>query len=73
MSLTQQILYYISSCAIAVYASILFVKWQRRKRIPYPPGPKGLPLIGNILDIPPGDEWITYNQWSHKYSTLTRP
>lgn len=31
----------------------LALKWQKsRNRQPYPPGPKGYPFIGNILDIP---------------------
>jgi len=38
-------------CAAASLA--LVWKWQKnRSRPPYPPGPKGYPLIGNILDIP---------------------
>jgi len=40
-----------SLCAAASLA--LAWKWQNnRKRPPYPPGPKGYPLIGNILDLP---------------------
>ncbi|KIY50214.1 cytochrome P450 [Fistulina hepatica ATCC 64428] len=31
-------------------------------RLPYPPGPKRLPLIGNLLDLPQRDESLTYNQ-----------
>jgi len=25
---------------------------RNRSKLPYPPGPKGLPLIGNVLDLP---------------------
>ena len=37
---------------LAVAASLIFVQRRRRNaRLPYPPGPKGYPVIGNILDI----------------------
>jgi hypothetical protein len=26
-------------------------------------------LIGNIRDITPGKEWVTYAEWSRQYST----
>jgi len=35
---------------------------------PLPPGPKPLPLIGNLLDFPRTLEWETYARWGKEYS-----
>lgn len=35
-----------------------------------PPGPPGLPLIGNILDMPQKEAWKVYLEWGQKYSML---
>jgi hypothetical protein len=32
-----------------------------------PPGPKGWPLIGNMLGMPSTFEWKTYKEWSAQY------
>lgn len=32
-------------------------------------GPLGLPLIGNLLDMPKKMEWEQYNRWSKEYGT----
>lgn len=40
---------------------------QLRSRYPLPPGPRPLPLIGNLLDLPLKDEAATYNAWAKKY------
>ncbi|KAK0193929.1 cytochrome P450 [Armillaria mellea] len=42
----------------------------RRRRLPLPPGPKGLPLIGNLWDVPAEYPWLTYAQWTATYGDV---
>lgn len=46
--------------------------WDRRRRrgTPYPPGPRPLPLIGNVLDIPKDYSWLAYTDFSKKYGDI---
>ncbi len=32
-----------------------------------PPGPKGLPLIGNVFDMPKSKEWLTFAKWGEQW------
>ena len=34
---------------------------------PLPPGPRPLPFIGNLLDLPSGKPWMGYRDLSRKY------
>ncbi|KAH7889232.1 cytochrome P450 [Phlebopus sp. FC_14] len=58
-----------------VLAGIL-VYWFRERskgsQVPLPPGPPSLPILGNVLDIPPTEPWITYKQWGAKYGDVFR-
>jgi len=55
---------------------IVFValrQWAKRGSLPLPPGPKGWPLIGNMLNMPNDNFLETYNEWGQKYGTRTCP
>lgn len=37
---------------------------------PLPPGPKGLPVIGNLLQMPTDKDWLTYAEWGRQYGGI---
>jgi hypothetical protein len=61
----------IPSLAFAFTATFAaYVFWralQKRSGLPYPPGPKGYPLIGNLLDIPSDFGWLTFKKYAEQY------
>jgi hypothetical protein len=63
---TLYILVLVSSLA-ALFA---FRDYQRRRGLPYPPGPRPLPLIGNLFDIPKEFSWLAYLRFSKKHGMI---
>ncbi len=57
-----------------VLLSLLIIKavFLKAKTRRLPPGPKGLPLVGNILDMPSEKEWLTFAKWGELYGDLQR-
>ncbi|KAH9889257.1 cytochrome P450 [Cubamyces lactineus] len=58
-------------CAcIAVF--LVLRAWKRRKAsaLPLPPGPRGLPLLGNLFDIPRKAAWKTFAEWGKAYGDV---
>nr|AAS88584.1 PAH-inducible cytochrome P450 monooxygenase PC-PAH 6 [Phanerodontia chrysosporium] len=45
------------------------VKYAQRPRRRYPPGPKGIPILGNVFNIPLENSWISFDQWSRQYAS----
>ncbi|KAK5136248.1 hypothetical protein LTR08_003855 [Meristemomyces frigidus] len=68
----------ISVITIAVVASfVLIVKHFQniaRNRLPKDvkklPGPKGLPFIGSVLDLPKKNSWMRFHEWGHEYGPI---
>ncbi|KAF9023913.1 cytochrome P450 [Hymenopellis radicata] len=42
---------------------------RRRRRFALPPGPKGLPIVGNVFDRPLSRAWLCYGGWSDTYNS----
>ncbi|KDQ63502.1 hypothetical protein JAAARDRAFT_147890 [Jaapia argillacea MUCL 33604] len=58
--------------AIAIASLVAYVLWSTSQapRLPLPPGPKGLPFIGNVRDLPKELPWLTYTEWAANYGEL---
>ena len=66
LMLAIEILVLVSS--IVVFLAIR--DYQKRQGLPYPPGPRPLPLIGNLFDVPKEFSWLTYARLSEKYGKV---
>lgn len=68
LSLTSILDILVLVSSLAVFLAIR--DYQRRQGLPYPPGPRPLPLIGNLFDIPREFSWLKYTQFSKKYGMI---
>ncbi|KAF8519800.1 cytochrome P450 [Hysterangium stoloniferum] len=51
---------------VSVWTRCIFLS----KRLPLPPGPKPLPLLGNLFNMPRSREYEIYTEWREKYGDI---
>ena len=61
--------------ALAVLATLLgslivYYVTLKRSTAPLPPGPKKLPILGNLFNFPQTNPHIVYSSWSKQLGTV---
>ena len=57
--------------ALAVFTLKKYLDNRKYHRLPFPPGPKPWPIIGNALDLTMSAPWVSYAKWSKVYGTFS--
>jgi hypothetical protein len=58
----------VTPIVIAGVIAVLAWRWRFwRSPNPLPPGPPGLPIIGNALQLPLERQWVTFTDWAKTY------
>jgi hypothetical protein len=55
--------------SLIVLGIILFA-WSNKRKEKLPPGPGGLPILGNLLQIPKDRAWLVFSEWHKTCSML---
>ncbi|KAK0729565.1 cytochrome P450 [Lasiosphaeris hirsuta] len=62
------------AASIATLGLFSFVVWRLffsdSRPVNFPPGPPGLPIIGNLHQIPRGLPFLAFEEWSQKYGPI---
>ncbi|KAG2148907.1 cytochrome P450 [Suillus clintonianus] len=56
-------------CIISLVAAFRLTR-KRAYPLPLPPGPPGLPFLGNALELDTKRPWLTYHAWGKKYGKI---
>ncbi|KAF7365937.1 Cytochrome p450 [Mycena venus] len=60
----------LQNAGLALISCVLYYLLRLRSRkLPLPPGPKGLPLLGNIYDVPEKQSWLAFLEMTKKYDS----
>ena len=61
----------LASVILGCAALVRLARWRSRSHLP--PGPKGYPIVGNLLDLPPTHLWEKFGDWGKQYGGFRAP
>ncbi|EXJ54110.1 hypothetical protein A1O7_09447 [Cladophialophora yegresii CBS 114405] len=68
--------FFVIGTAVILLAGIFIHNYSKGSKVPphakLPPGPKGKPIVGNLLDIPPKHSWLKFKEWADQYGPIYR-
>ncbi|KAF4586353.1 hypothetical protein EYR38_010629 [Pleurotus pulmonarius] len=59
----------IGTLLLGLAALTVFQRFKSIKRLPLPPGPKRVPLLGNLFQLPRRNGWLQFKQWSKQFGS----
>ncbi|CAL1710835.1 unnamed protein product [Somion occarium] len=65
----SEMIFCLTLCALP-FAFFLWLRRSVKGRLPLPPGPKGYPFIGNMLDMPTVTPWKVFQEWCKVYGDV---
>ena len=66
---TNYKVFYVASLCVAASLALFWKRKRSGSKLPFPPGPKGLPLLGNVLDIQKDVPiWLAFMSLAQKFS-----
>lgn len=60
-----------SLALICVFALLAYICIRRMRQLPTPPGPRGLPIVGNALQMPKKHAWLAFTEWANEYGQVS--
>ncbi|EGN99267.1 hypothetical protein SERLA73DRAFT_182184 [Serpula lacrymans var. lacrymans S7.3] len=70
MDLHSASIFLLSVVALDLARRLLAKCVSEKSTLPYPPGPKPIPFVGNIFGINAAAPWVTYQEWGRKYGDI---
>ncbi|KAG0700131.1 cytochrome P450 [Suillus ampliporus] len=58
-------------CLAGVGVYLVRHVFNKKNPAPYPPGPPGRILVGNVPDMPHIKPWLTFTEWGKKYGDIS--